>query len=81
MCWAWSRQDEKRFVVTVIKDLLGLCELKSGKKNKAVIASNIMCVHAGVHMACVRFYLTCVPRFTGMLSGNTLASSVPTGDS
>jgi hypothetical protein len=27
----------------VIKDLLGLCEIKKGKDNKAVIASNIMC--------------------------------------
>lgn len=35
-------QSEKRFVVTVIKDLLGLCEQKKGKKNKAVVASNIM---------------------------------------
>ena len=36
--------DEKRFLVTVIKDLLGLCEQKRGKDNKAVIASNIMYV-------------------------------------
>ena len=35
-------QDEKRFLVTVIKDLLGLCEQKKGKDNKAIIASNIM---------------------------------------
>jgi exportin-1 len=28
--------------VTVIKDLLGLCEMKRGKDNKAVVASNIM---------------------------------------
>lgn len=28
--------------MTVIKDLLGLCEQKRGKDNKAVIASNIM---------------------------------------
>lgn len=39
-------QSEKRFVVTVIKDLLLLCEMKSGKKNKAVVASNIMYVAA-----------------------------------
>lgn len=51
LCWAigsisgaMSEADEKRFVVTVIKDLLGLCEVKSGKKNKAVVASNIMYV-------------------------------------
>ena len=59
-------EDEKRFLVTVIKvliishsiaslfhchektlltafqDLLGLCEMKRGKDNKAIIASNIM---------------------------------------
>jgi hypothetical protein len=33
---------EKRFLVTVIKDLLGLCEVKRGKDNKAVVASDIM---------------------------------------
>lgn len=33
---------EKRFLVTVIKDLLGLCEMKRGKDNKAIVASNIM---------------------------------------
>lgn len=36
--------DEKRFLVTVIKDLLGLCEQKRGKDNKAIVASNIMYV-------------------------------------
>lgn len=36
--------DEKRFLVHVIKDLLGLCEITRGKDNKAVIASNIMYV-------------------------------------
>ena len=34
--------DEKKFLVIVIKDLLGLCEQKRGKDNKAIIASNIM---------------------------------------
>lgn len=49
LCWAigsisgaQNEDDEKRFLVTVIKDLLGLCEMKRGKDNKAVIASNIM---------------------------------------
>ena len=37
-----QEEDEKRFLVTVIKDLLGLCEQKKGKDNKAIIASNIM---------------------------------------
>ena len=36
--------DGKRFLVTVIKDLLGLCEQKKEKDNKAIIASNIMYV-------------------------------------
>jgi len=51
LCWAigsisgaMSEDEEKRFLVTVIKDLLGLCEQKRGKDNKAVIASNIMYV-------------------------------------
>jgi exportin-1 len=35
---------EKRFVVTVIRDLLGLVEQKRGKDNKAAIAGNIMYV-------------------------------------
>ena len=39
-----AEDDEKRFLVTVIKDLLGLCEMKRGKDNKAVVASNIMYV-------------------------------------
>ncbi|CAJ0566524.1 unnamed protein product, partial [Mesorhabditis spiculigera] len=51
LCWAvgsisgtMSEDDEKRFLVLVIRDLLGLCEQKRGKDNKAVIASNIMYV-------------------------------------
>lgn len=43
--FCWSNEDEeteKRFLVTVIKDLLGLCEIKRGKDNKAVVASDIM---------------------------------------
>jgi exportin-1 len=39
-----SELDEKRFLVTVIKDLLGLCEQVKGKDNKAVVASSIMYV-------------------------------------
>ncbi|XP_017781771.1 PREDICTED: exportin-1 [Nicrophorus vespilloides] len=51
LCWAigsisgaMQEEDEKRFLVTVIKELLGLCEQKRGKDNKAIIASNIMYV-------------------------------------
>lgn len=51
LCWAigsisgaMHEDDEKRFLVCVIKDLLGLCEQKRGKDNKAIIASNIMYV-------------------------------------
>lgn len=39
-----SEAIEKRFVVTVIKDLLALTEKKRGKDNKAVVASDIMYV-------------------------------------
>lgn len=39
---ALDEETEKRFLVTVIKDLLGLCEIKRGKDNKAVVASDIM---------------------------------------
>jgi len=49
LCWAigsisgaMHEEDEKRFLVMVIKELLGLCEVKRGKDNKAIIASNIM---------------------------------------
>ncbi|KAI9764098.1 MAG: Karyopherin transporter [Candelina submexicana] len=49
LCWAigsisgaMNEETEKRFLVTVIKELLGLTEMKRGKDNKAVVASNIM---------------------------------------
>lgn len=49
LCWAigsiagtQSENREKRFLVLVIKDLLTMCEMKRGKDNKAVVASNIM---------------------------------------
>lgn len=37
-----QEEQENRFLVTVIRDLLNLCEVTRGKDNKAVIASNIM---------------------------------------
>eukprot|EP01133_Synstelium_polycarpum_P003998 gene3998-4628_t len=49
LCWAigsisgaQNKDQEKRFLVTVIKDLLELCQVKRGKDNKAAIASDIM---------------------------------------
>ena len=49
LCWAigsisgtMTVEDEKRFLVNVIKELLSLCENKRGKDAKAIIASNIM---------------------------------------
>ena len=39
-----DEQQENQFLVTVIRDLLNLCEVTRGKDNKAVIASNIMYV-------------------------------------
>ncbi|KAI0978058.1 hypothetical protein GJ496_001942 [Pomphorhynchus laevis] len=51
LCWAigsiagtMEEENEKRFLVFVIKELLNLCEQKRGKDNKAIIASNIMYV-------------------------------------
>lgn len=49
LCWAigsisgaMNEEMEKQFLVSVIKDLLNLTEMKKGKDNKAVVASNIM---------------------------------------
>ncbi|MCL7034658.1 hypothetical protein MKW94_004053 [Papaver nudicaule] len=51
LCWAIGsvsgsmvEEQENRFLVMVIRDLLNLCEHTKGKDNKAVIASNIMYV-------------------------------------
>lgn len=51
LCWAigsisgaLQEEAEKHFLVIVIKDLLSLCEMKRGKDNKAVVASNVMYV-------------------------------------
>lgn len=51
LCWAigsisgaMGEEEERKFLVTVIKDLLQLVEMKRGKDNKAVVASNIMYV-------------------------------------
>jgi len=51
LCWAigsisgsMQEEDEKRFLVIVIKDLLVLTDRIRGKDNKAVVASNIMYV-------------------------------------
>ncbi|XP_010276735.1 PREDICTED: protein EXPORTIN 1A [Nelumbo nucifera] len=51
LCWAigsisgsMMEDQENRFLVMVIRDLLNLCEVTKGKDNKAVIASNIMYV-------------------------------------
>ncbi|KAJ2560614.1 Karyopherin transporter [Coemansia sp. RSA 1822] len=51
LCWAigsisgsMSEDQERRVLVIIIKDLLSLCELKRGKDNKAVVASNILYV-------------------------------------
>jgi len=49
ICWSvgattgiLGEEDEKNFIITIIKDLLYLCDTKQGKDNKSVIASNIM---------------------------------------
>ena len=37
-----GEEEEKKFLVFVIRELLSLVELKRGKDNKAVVATNIM---------------------------------------
>lgn len=51
LCWAigsisgaMGEEEERKFLVTVVKELLQLCEIKRGKDNKAVVASNILYV-------------------------------------
>jgi len=51
LCWALGSisgcmivEDENKFVVSVVKELLNLCEKTSGKSNKALVAANIMYV-------------------------------------
>lgn len=51
LCWALGTisgcmpvEDENKFVVAVVKELLNLCEKTQGKSNKAHIASDIMYV-------------------------------------
>lgn len=51
LCWAlgsisgcMSGDDENKFVVSVVKELLNLCEKTQGKSNKALVASDIMYV-------------------------------------
>eukprot|EP00803_Ostreobium_quekettii_P010458 evm.model.scf_31.9 EVM.evm.TU.scf_31.9 scf_31:180059-191953(+) len=51
LCWAigsisgtMQEDQESRFLVSVIRDLLNLTEITRGKDNKAIIASNIMYV-------------------------------------
>jgi exportin-1 len=51
LCWAlgsisdcMSVEDENKFVVSVIKELLNLCEKTTGKDKKALVAADIMYV-------------------------------------
>jgi exportin-1 len=51
LCWAlgsisgcMSEENENKFVVAVLKELLNLVEMKKGKSNKAIVAANIMYV-------------------------------------
>lgn len=51
ICWSigciagsMEENNEKRFIVMVIKHLLNLCEMKKGKVNKATVAGDIMYV-------------------------------------
>ena len=51
---AMMENDEKRFLVSIIKDLLKLCEDVRGKDNKAVVASNIMYIVGKIQVGSVR---------------------------
>lgn len=67
--------DERKFLVTVIKELLGLCEQKRGKDNKAIIASNIMYVvgqYPRFLRAHWRFLKTVVVKLFEFMSGKYL---------
>lgn len=86
LCWAvgsisgaMPEEDEKRFLVIVIKDLLGLCEQKRGKDNKAIIASNIMYIvgqyprFLRIHW---RFLKTVINKLFEFMHGEYLVSCV-----
>lgn len=56
LCWAigsvsgaFSEVNEREFFVNILKHLLALCEMKSFKTDKAVIASNIMFIIGQFH--------------------------------
>jgi exportin-1 len=56
LCWAigsisdaFSEANEREFFVNILKHLLALCEMKSFKTDKAVIASNIMFIIGQFH--------------------------------
>ncbi|AFM99288.1 putative exportin 1 [Encephalitozoon hellem ATCC 50504] len=56
LCWAigsisgaFSEVNEREFFVNILKHLLALCEMKSFKTDKAVIASNIMFIIGQYH--------------------------------
>jgi hypothetical protein len=54
-----AEDQENRFLVTAIRDLLNLCEITRGKDHKAVIASNIMyVVGRGLHSSTFRLNLS-----------------------
>ena len=57
-----KESEEKKFVVSVIRDLLKLCDLKKGKENKAAVASRL----AGVILnlfELVNLGCRCITRF------------------
>ncbi|KAF7683118.1 Exportin-1 [Astathelohania contejeani] len=72
VCWsigcisgAFEESEESSFFVAILKDLLGLCELKIVKDDKAVIASNILYVVGQYHRflkANERFFKTVVKK-------------------
>lgn len=80
LCWAIGSisgamefEEEKRFLVNVIRDLLTLCEKKKGKDAKAIVASNIMYIvgqYPRFLRAHWRFLKTVVKKLFEFMHGN-----------
>jgi hypothetical protein len=84
LCWAIGsisgsmlEEQENRFLVTVIRDLLNLCEITRGKDNKAVIASNIMCAAALKHSHRFSEMTRGLPRDTLCATASVLSIACP----
>ncbi|WZZ91045.1 hypothetical protein YC2023_119624 [Brassica napus] len=78
LCWAigsisgsMAEDQENRFLVMVIRDLLNLCEITKGKDNKAVIASNIIVMHPKLKDSALALLQKCKRKFVIVQVGET----------